>query len=501
MSKKILIIFTVLLFSLFLRLYNLYAAGRAWDEQYYVEQGYTLHGLLKDEDFTSSYWYTSPDPPIISKLIYGIGAKFDYVTTTNHKHIFSYDLNITRLISVVFSLLSIVLIIFIGWRYISFATGIIAGVILSTLPYFLGLSQLVSMESLLVFFFSLTAFSYLYYFEKTSLRRLLLAGILSGICFSLKYTNVMLIPLFVCFYYTFLPIKLKKKNLILFINRLITLCITACITCFLLWPQAFFHFQFVMQFEKELRFSIFSAPPELFFGTFKKNPIVYYIVYFFITTPLLYLLLFFIGGKKIFQARSKTMLILAIWFLLPFAQSLYPFRQNGIRYIIQIYAPFSLIAAIGFESIAQKYTKKIFLQFVFFLPILLVILTTLFRISPYYLDYFNSLVGGTKNVYEKRLFPLGWWGSGEKEAAVYIENHAKKNSKIGLELTPYDTWKFSNKMQYSHYDNKKVYDYVIVNHFSVIRAFFDPKTLQKNYKIVYSVKADGARLVDVYQRK
>jgi hypothetical protein len=95
----------------------------------------------------------------------------------------------------------------------------------------------------------------------------------------------------------------------------------------------------------------------------------------------------------------------------------------------------------------------------------------------------------------------GWWGSGQKEAALYLEKHAKKHAKVGLILNPTNTWKFSDRIAYSTYDKTKTYDYVVINHYAIIRNFFDIKPLHKKYKRVYSSLADGARLVDIYQKK
>jgi 4-amino-4-deoxy-L-arabinose transferase-like glycosyltransferase len=475
--------------------------GRASDEAYYVNQGYTIDKLFAAKNFTSSYWYTAPDPPIVSKYIYGIGAQFDFMATKGNTNVFHFNFPLTRAISLLFAELSVLLVIFIGWRYFSFLTGSIAGITLATLPYFLGLAQLVSMESLLLFFFTAAVFSYLYYFEKPTYKKLLLSGIVTGICFFLKYTNIMLIPLFCCLYFVFVSFKFQKGIIITFLKRLLLLCSTAVITCIIIWPEAFLHLPFIFNFEKDLRFTIFSAPPELFFGTFKKNPFEYYLVYFFITTPIIYLFLFFVGVKKVLKKKNPLFTALVIWFLLPFAQSFYPFRQQGIRYIIQIYGPFSLLVAIGFGYMVKNFTKKITTQLFLFMPILFINLSLLFRIGPYYLDYFNLFIGGTKHVYEKHLFFQGWWGNGQKEAALYIEKHAKKDATVGLVLNPTNTWKFSDNIAYSTYDHTKTYDYVVVNHYAVVRNFFDTKPLQKRYKLVFSSLADGARLVDVYQKK
>jgi hypothetical protein len=125
----------------------------------------------------------------------------------------------------------------------------------------------------------------------------------------------------------------------------------------------------------------------------------------------------------------------------------------------------------------------------------------LWKSTPYYLDYFNELVGGTKHVYDTKWFQLGWGGQGERAAGLYVAQHAAKGSTVGLALNKGKNLLRVDGLRYATYDNRKQYDWVIVNYFIVIRNGFDEEPVQRKYKLVDTVFADGAELVHVYKRK
>src|SRR3989338_5783640 len=61
---------------------------------------------------------------------------------------------------------------------------------------------------------------------------------------------------------------------------------------------------------------------------------------------------------------------------------------------------------------------------------------SLLTISPYYLSYFNSLLGGTSGVYQNKTFELGWWGEGQREAVKYLTTVAKSGQTVGIYVVP-----------------------------------------------------------------
>lgn len=545
--------------------------GRTWDEGAQNVDGYHLVTLLLKGDFSNSYFYSHPYHPPLTKYIYGAASFLDVSnwklmsSTTWYSQpepTFRYDWTYSRLVSVLFSSLTVVIVVLMGWRFISPFVGIIAGFILSMLPLFVGYSQLVTIESLLIFFFTYSVYAFLLFLEKMNKKNILYCGIIVGLALLTKYTNVLVIPLiiWIFFLWQFHINNGNRKNLIKNCLKISAIFLVSVFVFFIIWPMPWFHLDEFIKLNYNLRVAGTSlSVPGVFFGKLILVPKVYYVVYFLITTPGFILFLFGAGliaiihqgtgrlsvkyylndwKNHIFQLNkiySKNTLlekiwlpikkffffyydnskgmsvskrrklfylyVLVIWFAFPFIQSLYNFKAHGIRYIIEIYAPLALISAYGFETIINRITRKTANKILLSVLLILYLLSVLVRITPYYLDYFNAVVGGTKTVYEKRMFELGWWGQGLREMAIYLNNHAAKGSKIGLAVEPLSSIPDMPGLKASVYNANKSYDYVVVGYFNIVREKFNDNSVVSNYKWVYSVKADGAEIVKIYKRK
>lgn len=504
--NKLLIVLFIFLFSLGLRLWNLNQMGRTWDEGAYIIDGYNLVELARKGDFSNQKWYNNPDHPPLARYFYGLAShldveKFDKLGNP----IFKYDWTFSRLVAVMFSSLSVALVTLIGFRYISLLAGITAGLVLTMLPVLLGYSQIATLESLVLFFFTASFYSFIRLLEKYSVRKIIMTGIFTGLALEVKQSNILLIPLFFLVYLVWYLYENKNihKN---FLNKHLysigVVSLVALATFILLWPMPWLHLKSVVEFHNKMWIqNVQLPPPEVFFGKLLLVPVVYYPVYFLITTPLLIIVLFLTGLRNIDLRKNWILYTFVIWFSFPFIQSFYSFRQHGIRYIIEIYAPLALISAIGLDFLSRKLTKKIWISGICILIVCLYLFIILFKISPYYLDYFNELVGGTKNVYDKKLFQMGWWGQGIKEAGLYLERNADKGSTVGIAISPIHVMYPLPDLKIVKYSDKNLYDYVIVNYFNILREGFDDSQIRSNYVNVYSVLVDGASLVDVYRKK
>ncbi len=511
-SKKIIIITLIFLFSLSFRLPTLNQIGRTWDEFQYVDQGYKLIELIKKGDLGNSFFYTSYDHPPLVKYLYGITAHFDVEKKlANGGPVFKYDYTFSRILSATMFSIGVLFTFLIGWKLFSPTVGIIAGIILSMLPISLGLSQLVTTESLKILIYPLTIYSYIDLIkEKITKKSILLAGIATGFALQAKQTNFLLIILLgIIFFLQYKKLKNNyRKNFLQERARIIFItCIISILVFIIIWPQLIFHLKDVWEINQRLWNPQFSpkiwqitlAPPEFFLGRLMLAPIFYYFVYFFISIPALILVLFFLGLKNIVKNKNIYSLTIMLWFLLPFSLSFYSWRQHGLRYIIEIYPAIALIAALGFDYLIGKITKSEIKKFLYFVPIFIYLFIVLWQIKPYYLDYFNELVGGVNNVYEKRLFQIGWWGQGIREAGYYIKNTAPEGSRIGIALAPPHVFPILTNHNVSIFNPEKKYDYVIVSDYAVLRYKFDDNIVKKKYKPVHKVFVDKAVLVTVYK--
>lgn len=510
---KIAVFISTFVFSVFLRLATLNQIGRTWDEFLYVNEGYKLVELIKKGDFNNSYFYETYDHPPLVKYLYGVAAHFDVEKRLpNEKVILKYDLTYSRLLSAILFSLGVAIVVMIGWKISSPMAGIFSGIILAMLPFSLGLSQLVTTESLKIFIYPLTIYAYILLVEKFSWKKVLIAGIITGLALQSKQSNFLLVPIIgIMFFFQYKQLKTKQR--VNFVKKRIFVIISIIIISFfvfiLIWPQVLLHFREVSEINHRLwsvkvsfkPWQITLSPPEIFFGRLMLTPIFYYVVYFFITIPLLILILFFTGVRQVFKRNNIYLFSILVWFLLPFLLSFYSWRQHGLRYIIEIYPAIALISAIGFDAFAQRLTKRRFYKILLFLSLVAYLLVSLWLVKPYYLDYFNELVGGTGTVYRYNLFQIGWWGQGEREAGLYLKANAPQGSTVGLALSPEHVFPRFESLKYLNWSEKEKYDYVVVNHYHIIRDLFDDSIIRKNYDLIHSVKADGATLVYIYKRK
>lgn len=510
---KLLVVSFIFIFAFSLRLWDLNKMGRTWDESEYIEQGYKMVELLRKGDFDNSYFYTTYDHPPLVKYLYGITAHFDLERVLpSGDPIFKYDFTYSRLLSAVMFSLGVMIVVIMGWHFVSASVGVISGIILALLPFSLGLSQLVTAESAKIFIYPLAIYSYVRLLERYSVKKLIITAVITGIALQVKQSNILLFLLFACMTAVYCRESFRKDNVALVkkkFSSLVSIFIVSVVVFVLIWPQLLFHTEainvinnklWVPTFSTDIRLITFSTP-EIFLGNLTLTPIYYYAVYFFITIPMLILGLFFIGLNVIRRTKNWMLISLFFWFFIPFIMSFYSWRQHGLRYIIEIYPAIAIISAIGFDALMIKFKIKEKLKLLYFFPIIIYLFILISSIKPYYLDYFNELVGGVNTVYKYKLFQIGWWGQGVREAAYYIVNNAKEGSTVGTALSPTTVMPKLENFDVSNYQEKREYDYVIVNYYNIIREGFDDSKIKSRYNVAYSVLADQAMLVTVYKHK
>lgn len=501
-KNKLLIVILVFFISFVLRVLFLNQMGRTWDENEYVSEGYHEVELLKKGDFNNMYFFYHYDKPPLGKIIFGTSGYLDIKSITNNEPVFDYDLTYSRMVSVFFASLSAVVVVLIAYELISPFVAISSGIIFALLPFFVGLSQLVALESMTMFFFTSATYAFLKFLKNNSFAFATLAGIFAGLAIEVKQSNVLVLIFFPAAYLLWYFAD-KKQNIPIINSQLkLTLWVlfVSVFTFFIIFPFAVLHIDVIREMDRQWRSSKYSIP-EVFFGQLHLTPVFYYVIMFLITTPIFILILFAFGFFKYFFSKKWLYLTILLWFLVPFIQSFYLFRQHGVRYIIEIYAPLAIISASGIELVTEKF--KIFRnrQYFLLIGITFYLVIVLWRIHPYYLNYFNELVGGTNTVYKYRLFQIGWWGDGMREAGIFRDKNIPKGSKIGLAISPSVTYPFNSNYKETLYDETKNYDFVMVNFYHIIRDRFDDSEIRKKYNLIHQVKADNATLVFIYKKK
>lgn len=495
----------IFFFTFSVRLLTLNRIGKTWDEGAYVELGHKYVELAIKHDFSNPYWYLQSDHPPLARYIYGLASVFDTHKNRNEVE-FNTSYTASRTTSAIIGSLTVVFIVLIGYEYFSPFVALSSGLIFALIPFFVGLSQLGTLESPIMLTFTGTIFFFLKFLRKSSRKNIVIAGILLGCAVLVKQSNVILIPLMFLISITrTFSLKQKKKLGLIYLDVKIIFLIAmvALLTCFILWPMPFFHLRELLDVQNKMWVhAVKLPPPEVYFGVLRLVPKQYYVVMFFITTPIVLLLLSMLGGAKAILDRKFIMIVIVIWFLFPFLQMFYAFKQHGVRYIIEIYAPFALLCGIGLEFINAKLHKIKFINVITLTFVVSYLLLVLFKVSPYYLDYFNEIIGGNNYVYQHKLFQMGWWGQGIEEAAVYISQHERKIVTVAVDgAQPATVMPRLWNIKTVYYNKEADFDYVIVPYFNVVRLGFPEEELSEKYMEYYDVMVDKAKLVKVYRRK
>jgi hypothetical protein len=173
--------------------------------------------------------------------------------------------------------------------------------------------------------------------------------------------------------------------------------------------------------------------------------------------------------------------------------------RDGVRYLYPALFPTCLLAAAGVDAIAAT-LGKILRRPAVMAPAMGVLGTALglyvlhasLNLHPYYIDYYNELVGGPQQVEKHRWFEIGWWGEGLDRAADFISRNAPHGARVKVFAHPAHVIQLRDDLEIVRDINA---DYVIFN-----KLFNDSIKLPR-HRTAYVVRAAGAPLVWVYQRE
>jgi len=358
--------------------------------------------------------------------------------------------------------------------------------------------------------------------KKNNLYCYLASAVSLGVLIDVKFNGLVAVPAMGLFYlvYKYLnrPVtqagtgSRSKPDLIALLKYyfpvlpLIGFGLVTLVTIFLLWPwlwpdpvgrlmDSLNHWEYV--------------PVEYFLGQPQEAPVTYYVMYLLVTTPLLLLIPLALGVYYSLKSRDAYKYAVLLWFVVPFAYSFSGFIQGGMRYLLMIYPAMAILIACGLAGLAARVERPKLSRTKVFAALsaltLVYLLVTAASISPYYLDYYNGLVGGPAHVAEGRLFNIGWWGEGTYSAVKYVEATAPAGSSVYVLAMPnHQVHFYGLKNDYVCPDIKGDYavpgnpDYVVDNFFT--REYFNATFNRSNYELVYVSSVQNATLTEVYKR-
>lgn len=536
LAMDIAIIAIIILLAFGVRYVGLGDIGITYDEPIYVSagMGYT-HGLMS-QNFSESIWSINMEHPPVSKYIYGAAMRLIAATEGDYVSFMA-----AKLASVLMGAITCVLVYLIGRDFLDRNVGIVSAVLLCLIPVFLANTQLATLESPLALFFTLTVYLFMVALQRGSRHYFLGSAIAFGLTLGTKYNGILVLPVLALIFILFTLDRVRKKEGSLnaeAVRRNIGAFLPVrAIAAFVLITGALFFMSWPWLWADPVGNLLESyrhwstAPMEYFLGTLQTAPVYYYPAYFAVTTPLLLFLPLAVGILALARSRDAFKIGLLAWLAVPFLYGFSPFVQDGMRYLIMIYPAFALICGYGLWSVAgwissryKSVGRKKALALVSALAAVYLAVSG-GSVYPYYLDYYNALVGGPHGVYESRSFEFSWWGEGIKAAMDYVEDTAAPGSTVLMLTNPDDPLNFfslergmryyyplvvhrglrdvrlnfSEPMAAMSYGEIKgiIPHYVIMNY--PIELYQNITIVDANYRVVHEVQVQGAPLVKVYK--
>ncbi len=462
--------------------------GQTWDEDVNWASGRNYVTNLLSLDFSQAAWSWNYEHPPVMKLLDGIGAQF------------ADGFGPARALSAIWISLGCALLVPIGIRLYNLRVGILAAAIAALLPPLVAHGQIVGHESPTVLWWSLGILLALCAHDdlgddkrrarRTLWIRLTVVGVVVGIAIASRFVSGLLGPLCVVIVLVRSP-SLQLRSTALGVAPMVAGTLVAF---FAVWPRLWGNPLLAMSQSLAKLSSPHSLEPFLGINT-NAPPGYYFAVYLFATLPVGVLVAVVAGIVRSVLERSRSSVIVAVWFLIPLAVAASPVRQDGVRYVMPCLTAFAMVAAAGIDFVALRLgIKRAFIALAGVLVLYLGI--TLVRVHPYYLDYFGEHVGGAGTVASRKWFETAWWGEGVDRAVDYVNEHAAPAAKVHRECidVAHLAW-FREDLWSSMVRVPQDATWIVV--YAPARR---PCPVPPDARKVFSVTTDGAVLAEVYQR-
>lgn len=523
-KEKLAIMAVIFIISVSVMSVDLDKPTETWDEITSYSVGLQFWFNIAKGDFSSDSWKISPHPPV-ARYIFGVvnGASLFAEHGTSMLSMSQeeatqllQDVNYLpgRYLSIIFAALISVFVFLIGAELFDRKTGLIASIFLILSPAFFGFVRLAIPDSITIFFFVASLFFFILGLKQNKNRYYILSAIGTGLAIASKFNTFSLFFLLPIIYILYKKQDvIKKKNYKETIMRIAMFLIIPIFIFFAVWPRLWSNTSANLSevFQSQ---SFVSTTPEFFFGAF-EHPIHYYFTYLFVKTPFLILLLIIPTIYILIKKKDNPTITLFLWLLIPIiALSIFgSVKQTGIKNILLVYPALTLIAARGVLFISELNRNHLDKIVVLIISIYLAI--NLAAVHPYYIDYYNELVGGPNNVYENKLFLFGFWGEGIGEATDYLNENTEGSVQFFImprhvipdteltDLTPFVPKYLSDTGEAQNMDMANVLpeaNYIVENTYFrwYMNSTFN-EFIAQDYELIHTVKVADAPLVWIYK--
>lgn len=237
--------------------------------------------------------------------------------------------------------------------------------------------------------------------------------------------------------------------------------------------------------------------------------------YLAITTPIPILMLFCIGmttavytsvmawRQKAYTPLYPLYTLLLLWVFLPLTRYFIPTIGviDGIRHFEEVLFPIAILAAIGLNQIGTA-TKRSGIPTLIGMITLLSMAVAVYTYHPYQIAYFNEFVGGAKGAFGK--YDLDYWGTSQKEAVLWVNDHAPQNAKIHIVMAAAVAGQYlrpdliPNLNKYGYDESDFV---ILLNRQSFLYRFFYAYEYLLHHKPTHTIDISGAPLTWIYDNR
>lgn len=438
--KKILIIILLLLiiFIFYFRCSKtIYRLSPTYDEPLHLMQGYSY---LK----TGSLQVVMPDDqPMLAKIIAAIPLLFlspQPVVYTTHPYWLNprrysfanlmlynnicdaeFMLNLGRKSIIFISCVFIVLYFFIINSTADLLSAILACILYTFSSTIIAHSCLVTQDLLCAVLYCLSIYLFYKSVVNKNLKYQILCGITVGLLFNTKYTVVVLLATYTVLLFCFLYIKtITLKDIIKFcVFQIFGIVFVGLVVYGDKINELFLGLIRVISIVQEGRSTFF-------FGKYStKGFRLYFLTLFFLKTeiPLIVLFLYSVMNfikksiKQKFDILNFVLLIsIAVYIFIASMSKM----QIGHRHLLPVYP-------LLFWFICNNIDFRKIFSILLISSCCLWLVINSFKIHPWYISYFNEIIGGSKNGWKYFTDSNIDWGQGLKELALWIKQQKVKS--------------------------------------------------------------------------
>jgi len=480
LKRRKLAFIAIFIVSFLIISFGINQTGETWDEIPYYNAGRSYYSNIVRLNFKSSAWDANKEHPPVAKYVYGLFSLASYKMGGEH-----YSGG--RIASALLLSLTIALTFYFATELFSTTTGLFASIILMLTPPFIAYGRILGMDSISALAFLLVAIvSYRFAKSKGGWKDYVLPTITLGLAFATRYNTILAAffgPVAIILFASWKKDYRRRLALLL-------IPIGSVIVFYIVWPYLWSDPIGGLK----TSFGHWGQVREWYMG--QKDAVLpnsYFLTYFFYCVPVGILALATLGVFS--REKFKNKLFIIALLVLPFINSFVGIKQGGVRYLLFVFVPLGVLAALGFVYLLKILQKK-YLQ-VFLIILLLVYgFFNIITHYPYYLDYYNEFIRGSKGNYQSKFLQFGWWGEGGKRAADFLNKNASQGASVFNNMKPDHT--LDNLREDIRLVNSSENPDFIV--FNTNWAWISDYQIPTGYKIVHEEKSGGGTILTVLGR-